>query len=236
MRTNRFAIPVALAFCFFAATLLRAQSQGPTVLTIHADQPVCKVSPTLYGLMTEEINYSYDGGLYAEMVRNRTFGRLEGVHYWFLRGRRQRPRRRSGSTRPPARARPCPAACDSTSARPMPPTRPACSTKATGASPLRPNTDLQGLVLRQGGLRRLGPVTVSLVRIRQRQSPGHRRRFRRRHGLEAVRIHAEDRRDRALARRITSSSPSATPERSGSTSSRSSRPPITIASTATAST
>ena len=27
----------------------------------------------LYGLMTEEINYSYDGGLYAEMVRNRSF-------------------------------------------------------------------------------------------------------------------------------------------------------------------
>jgi alpha-N-arabinofuranosidase len=27
----------------------------------------------LYGLMTEEINYSYDGGLYAEIVRNRTF-------------------------------------------------------------------------------------------------------------------------------------------------------------------
>lgn len=31
------------------------------------------VSPTLYGLMTEEINFSYDGGLYGEMVRNRTF-------------------------------------------------------------------------------------------------------------------------------------------------------------------
>jgi alpha-N-arabinofuranosidase len=26
----------------------------------------------LYGMMTEEINYSYDGGLYGEMVRNRT--------------------------------------------------------------------------------------------------------------------------------------------------------------------
>lgn len=31
------------------------------------------VSPTLYGLMTEEINYSYDGGLYAELIRNRAF-------------------------------------------------------------------------------------------------------------------------------------------------------------------
>jgi alpha-N-arabinofuranosidase len=42
-------------------------------LTIQLDKPAQAVSPTLYGLMTEEINYSYDGGLYAEMVRNRTF-------------------------------------------------------------------------------------------------------------------------------------------------------------------
>jgi alpha-N-arabinofuranosidase len=49
-------------------------AQAPlATLTIQADKPVHSVSPTLYGLMTEEINYSYDGGLYAEMVRNRTF-------------------------------------------------------------------------------------------------------------------------------------------------------------------
>jgi alpha-N-arabinofuranosidase len=54
-------------------------------LTIHVDQPVSKVSPTLYGLMTEEINYSYDGGLYAEMVRNRTFGSdWSGLLHWIL--------------------------------------------------------------------------------------------------------------------------------------------------------
>jgi len=41
------------------------------------------VSPTLYGLMTEEINYSYDGGLYAEMVRNRAFNnRWPRFEYW----------------------------------------------------------------------------------------------------------------------------------------------------------
>ena len=39
----------------------------------------------LYGLMTEEINYSYDGGLYAEMVRNRTFhGDWSGILYWYI--------------------------------------------------------------------------------------------------------------------------------------------------------
>jgi alpha-N-arabinofuranosidase len=43
------------------------------VLQIKADQVAAHVSPMLYGLMTEEINFSYDGGLYAELVRNRSF-------------------------------------------------------------------------------------------------------------------------------------------------------------------
>ncbi|HVW84192.1 MAG TPA: alpha-L-arabinofuranosidase C-terminal domain-containing protein, partial [Bryobacteraceae bacterium] len=38
-----------------------------------------------YGLMTEEINYSYDGGLYAELIRNRTFrSDWTGILNWFL--------------------------------------------------------------------------------------------------------------------------------------------------------
>ncbi len=43
------------------------------VVSINLGKTVGKVSPTLYGLMTEEINYSYDGGLYAELIRNRAF-------------------------------------------------------------------------------------------------------------------------------------------------------------------
>jgi alpha-N-arabinofuranosidase len=47
-------------------------AKTPAVLTIEADHTLHAVSPMLYGMMTEEINYSYDGGLYAELVRNRT--------------------------------------------------------------------------------------------------------------------------------------------------------------------
>ncbi len=56
----------------------------PATLNIQLDKPLHSVSPTLYGLMTEEINYSYDGGLYAEMVRNRTFQDhgFGGVAHW----------------------------------------------------------------------------------------------------------------------------------------------------------
>ena len=43
-------------------------------LSIQVDRPTAKVSPMLYGLMTEEINFSYDGGLYAELVRDRAIG------------------------------------------------------------------------------------------------------------------------------------------------------------------
>ena len=70
MRTQRIALLVLAA-----STIARfCAAQAPTAnLTIQLDKPAQAVSPTLYGLMTEEINYSYDGGLYAEMVRNRTF-------------------------------------------------------------------------------------------------------------------------------------------------------------------
>jgi alpha-N-arabinofuranosidase len=48
-------------------------SQAPS-LVIQVDHPTAKVSPMLYGLMTEEINFSYDGGLYPELVRDRAMG------------------------------------------------------------------------------------------------------------------------------------------------------------------
>src|SRR5215212_8571012 len=48
------------------------RAAGPTI-TIDASAPAGKVSPLLYGLMTEEINHAYDGGLYAELIRNRAF-------------------------------------------------------------------------------------------------------------------------------------------------------------------
>ena len=51
-----------------------AQTNTPvSILQIKADQVTTPVSPMLYGLMTEEINYSYEGGLYGELIRNRAF-------------------------------------------------------------------------------------------------------------------------------------------------------------------
>jgi len=58
-------------FAVAAASL--AQTNPVPVLQIKADQVTTPVSPMLYGLMTEEINYSYEGGLYGEQIRNRAF-------------------------------------------------------------------------------------------------------------------------------------------------------------------
>src|SRR5579872_3822410 len=74
---------IAVAATALSATAILAQA--PATLNVDVNRPKAAVSPTLYGLMTEEINYSYDGGLYAEMVRNRTFrADWSGVPYWYL--------------------------------------------------------------------------------------------------------------------------------------------------------
>ena len=42
-------------------------------IRINVDRPTVTVSPHLYGLFFEDINYGADGGLYAELVQNRSF-------------------------------------------------------------------------------------------------------------------------------------------------------------------
>jgi alpha-N-arabinofuranosidase len=83
MSNRILAISATLLLSAFAVTGARAQSAAE--LKIQVNQVKSPVSPTLYGLMTEEINYSYDGGLYAELIHNRTFrGDWTGILNWYL--------------------------------------------------------------------------------------------------------------------------------------------------------
>ena len=80
-RSDRLWIAVAVT-AFSAAA---ASAQPPAMLNVEVNRPKAAVSPILYGLMTEEINYSYDGGLYAELIRNRTFrSDWSGILNWYL--------------------------------------------------------------------------------------------------------------------------------------------------------
>ena len=57
-----------IAMLSMNALMLHAQT-----LTLRLDKAETEVSPMLYGLMTEEINYSYEGGLYTQLVANPAF-------------------------------------------------------------------------------------------------------------------------------------------------------------------
>src|SRR4051794_23220225 len=59
------AIAMAAAALLLAASAALGQAGR---LTVRVDRPGVRISPMFYGLMTEEINHAYDGGLYAELV------------------------------------------------------------------------------------------------------------------------------------------------------------------------
>jgi alpha-L-arabinofuranosidase len=67
---NKYICAIAIAvLCLFVSHA----NADPGRLTVDLQNPGTKISPTFYGLMTEEINHSYDGGLYAELIQNRIF-------------------------------------------------------------------------------------------------------------------------------------------------------------------
>ena len=46
---------------------------GPYSFEIRTDRPGAEVSETMYGIFFEDINFAADGGLYAELIKNRSF-------------------------------------------------------------------------------------------------------------------------------------------------------------------
>jgi alpha-N-arabinofuranosidase len=44
-----------------------------TILEVDATKTITKIQPTMFGLFFEDINFAADGGLYAELIKNRSF-------------------------------------------------------------------------------------------------------------------------------------------------------------------
>ncbi|HEX3719840.1 MAG TPA: alpha-L-arabinofuranosidase C-terminal domain-containing protein [Verrucomicrobiae bacterium] len=62
-----------------------AQSNSQALITISADQPGVTISSNLFGIFFEEINSAGDGGIYAELVRNRSFeDSTNSIPFWTL--------------------------------------------------------------------------------------------------------------------------------------------------------
>ncbi len=52
---------------------LSSRAQELNVLEVDADNIGAEIQPTMYGHFFEDINYGADGGLYAELIKNRSF-------------------------------------------------------------------------------------------------------------------------------------------------------------------
>lgn len=67
---------------FLALALAQASNAQTAKLTIDVNKPGAKVSPVMHGVFFEDINYGADGGLYAELVQNRSFEHNEHLYAW----------------------------------------------------------------------------------------------------------------------------------------------------------
>lgn len=63
---------------------LTSQSDKPqhATITVSLDKPGARINPAMWGIFFEDINFGADGGLYAEMVKNRSFEFPESLMGW----------------------------------------------------------------------------------------------------------------------------------------------------------
>ncbi|MDZ7608091.1 MAG: hypothetical protein U5K79_21500 [Cyclobacteriaceae bacterium] len=65
---------------FIAFAPLKAQT--PTELVVRVNEPIADIQPTMWGIFFEDINFAADGGIYAELVKNRSFEFDEPLMGW----------------------------------------------------------------------------------------------------------------------------------------------------------
>ena len=66
----RFKQLIIVVIVLLGVAELSAQS---TKLTVQVDKHIAEIQPTMWGIFFEDINFGADGGLYAELVKNRSF-------------------------------------------------------------------------------------------------------------------------------------------------------------------
>lgn len=71
---------LTIASLLFATTVASAQSSE--TLTVQAGNIISTVSPTMWGVFFEDINMGADGGIYAELVKNRSFEFYQPLMGW----------------------------------------------------------------------------------------------------------------------------------------------------------
>lgn len=73
-------------YLFLAALSLgvsvNANAQETDVMVVQANKIGAEIQPTMYGHFLEDINFAADGGLYAELVKNRSFEFPQNLMGW----------------------------------------------------------------------------------------------------------------------------------------------------------
>jgi alpha-L-arabinofuranosidase len=77
---SRLKIKIAFAGAFLAA-VVSAEAQ-PAKISVDVAHPGHKIPQTLWGIFFEDINMSTDGGIYPELVRNRSFEDADKPENW----------------------------------------------------------------------------------------------------------------------------------------------------------
>ena len=70
-----------------ATALAMTAYAQPNIMHLRVDRPGAEIQPTMYGIFIEDINFAADGGLYAELVKNRSFEFPDHLQGWKAAGR-----------------------------------------------------------------------------------------------------------------------------------------------------
>jgi alpha-L-arabinofuranosidase len=84
MRYSQWARNLGLSIVWAACAAIPLSARAAATITVEADKPGHRLSPTLWGIFFEDINHSTDGGIYPELVRNRSFEESERPDSWKL--------------------------------------------------------------------------------------------------------------------------------------------------------
>ena len=72
---------ITIAFiCFGLISTVKAQEK--CLISIKVDKPTAEIQPTMWGVFFEDINMGADGGIYAELVKNRSFEFYKPMMGW----------------------------------------------------------------------------------------------------------------------------------------------------------
>src|SRR5690349_23503508 len=77
----------SLLLLIATAGLYQGISAQSNVLTVKANQIKAEIQPTMYGVFFEDINLGADGGIYAELVKNRSFEFNRPLMGWKILGK-----------------------------------------------------------------------------------------------------------------------------------------------------